>query len=78
LKDNEPRPFPGCGSEFDERGKRRMHQKPKLAEVRACQPWLEAEISAVHRQIIACPGLTKERGKFVAHVMADLQKGARF
>src|SRR5215216_6515152 len=27
------------------RGKRRIHQKPNLTEVRACRPWLEAELA---------------------------------
>src|SRR6266536_6677489 len=27
------------------RGKRRLHQKPDAAEVRACRPWLEAELA---------------------------------
>jgi len=43
---------------FEGRGKRRIHEKPTVAEVRACQPWLEAEISAVHPQIIVCLGAT--------------------
>src|SRR5689334_24284375 len=29
---------------FEERGKRRIHKKPNPTEVRACNPWLEAEI----------------------------------
>src|SRR2546423_1152989 len=29
---------------FVERGKKRIHQKPKTIEIRACEPWLEAEI----------------------------------
>jgi DNA polymerase len=37
---------------FEERGKRRLHKKPTAPEARACQHWLEAEISAVHPQVI--------------------------
>src|SRR5438270_3087441 len=29
------------------RGKRRIHEKPSALEIRACQPWLEAEIDLV-------------------------------
>lgn len=60
---------------FEERGKRRLHQKPRLGEVRACQPWLEAEMELVKPRVIVCLGataaqallgskfrLTKERG----------------
>jgi DNA polymerase len=68
---------------FEERGKRRLHKKPTITEARACQPWLEAEISVIHPQVIVCLGataaqsilgpdyrLTKERGKFVQHPWA--------
>ncbi|MGH8246912.1 MAG: uracil-DNA glycosylase family protein, partial [Gammaproteobacteria bacterium] len=31
------------------RGKRRVHQKPEADEIRACFPWLEAELAANSR-----------------------------
>lgn len=40
------------------RGKRRIHQKPTTAEVRACYPWLEAELDAVHPRLVVCLGAT--------------------
>src|SRR5678816_1812252 len=62
---------------FEERGKRRIHKKPNTAEIGACRPWLEAEISLIKPKIIVCLGataaqsllgsayrLTKEHGKF--------------
>jgi uracil-DNA glycosylase family protein len=68
---------------FEERGKRRLHKKPRATEVRACRPWLEAEVSVIHPQVIVCLGataaqsvlgpsyrLTQERGKFVQHSWA--------
>jgi len=39
-------------------GKRRLHQKPSAAEVRACRPWLEAEIHAVKPELVVCLGAT--------------------
>jgi DNA polymerase len=30
---------------FEQRGKRRIHKKPKADEIRACRPWLEAELA---------------------------------
>lgn len=63
---------------FEARGKRRLHKKPNGLEMRACRPWLEAEINLIQPQIIVCLGataaqtifggayrLTKERGQFV-------------
>ena len=43
---------------FEERGKRRLHQKPRMAEMHACQPWLEAEMELMKPQVIVCLGAT--------------------
>ena len=42
----------------DERGKRRIHKKPRYSEIHACRPWLDAEIEAVHPEVIICMGAT--------------------
>jgi len=68
---------------FEERGKRRLHKKPRMSEIKACRPWLEAEVSLIKPEVIVCLGataaqsvlgpqfrLTKERGKFVEHAWA--------
>jgi uracil-DNA glycosylase len=43
---------------FEERGKRRIHQTPKRWEVRACIPWLRAEIAVVEPEAIVLLGAT--------------------
>ena len=63
---------------FEERGKRRIHKKPRGIEVAACKPWLTAEIETVDPEIIVALGATaalslggrefavqKERGKLM-------------
>ena len=40
------------------RGKRRLHEKPRAHEVRACEPWLAAELEVVHPNILVCLGAT--------------------
>jgi len=40
------------------RGKRRLHEKPNVGQVRACRPWLEAEIEVVRPGIIVLLGAT--------------------
>ncbi len=40
------------------RGKRRIHEKPSPTEIRACAPWLDAEIEAVRPRVIVCLGAT--------------------
>ena len=43
---------------FSERGKRRIHQRPSRSEVRACNPWLHAEITAVRPRALVLLGAT--------------------
>jgi DNA polymerase len=44
------------------RGKRRIHQKPNAEEVKACFPWLEAEVEAIHPEILVCLGAVAAQG----------------
>ena len=41
-----------------ERGKRRIHAKPGVAEARACRPWLEHEVWLVRPKLIIALGAT--------------------
>ncbi len=43
---------------WEPRGKRRIHQTPRLSEIRACRPWLDAELAAVSPRVIVCLGAT--------------------
>jgi uracil-DNA glycosylase family protein len=43
---------------FEERGKRRIHQRPKKAEVDACLPWLRAELDVVRPRALVLLGAT--------------------
>jgi DNA polymerase len=43
---------------FVYRGKRRIHSKPSLRVVRACKPWLDAELKAVQPEVVLCLGAT--------------------
>ena len=66
-----------------ERGKRRIHKKPRYSEIRACRPWLEAEIALTRPQVIVCLGATaaqallgsdfsvmRRRGQFIPSSLA--------
>lgn len=66
-----------------ERGKRRIHKKPRASEIEACRPWLEAELELVKPNVLVCLGATaaqsllgrtfsvsRERGKFVDSPLA--------
>jgi len=41
---------------WEPRGKRRIHKKPRVSEMKACRPWLEAELRVVKPQILVCLG----------------------
>jgi uracil-DNA glycosylase family protein len=43
---------------WEPRGGRRLHKKPSRAEVKACHPWLGAEITAVAPRLVGCLGAT--------------------
>lgn len=66
-----------------ERGKRRIHKKPRYSEIQACRPWLDAELDRVQPQVLVCLGasaaqallgkefrVSRERGTFVESSLA--------
>ena len=68
---------------WEPRGKRRIHKKPRASEVKACRPWLEAELHAVQPAVVVCLGATaaqsvlgsafklmKQRGQLVTSAIA--------
>jgi uracil-DNA glycosylase len=46
---------------FEPRGKRRLHSRPNVGEIRACHAWLDAEIAAVRPRVVVCLGATAAR-----------------
>ena len=70
---------------FEERGKRRIHQKPGKREVDACMPWLRAELDVVKPTALLLLGataakallgesfrLTRCRGRSIESDLAEL------
>jgi uracil-DNA glycosylase len=43
---------------FEWRGKRRIHQAPRAEEIKACSPWIDAEVAVVDPEIVVCLGAT--------------------
>ncbi len=58
-----------------ERGKRRIHDKPNTTEVRACNPWLLAEIAAVEPRVIVCLGATAAQALLGRAFRVTAQRG---
>ena len=46
---------------FEERGKRRIHRTPRMSEMHACRPWLEAELQALSPTTVVAMGATAAR-----------------
>lgn len=49
---------------FVVRGKRRMHQSPKVTEIRACHPWVEAEIAQLAPDLVVAMGASAAQSLF--------------
>jgi uracil-DNA glycosylase family protein len=49
---------------FELRGRRRIHQTPRLSEIAACRPWLEAELTAIRPEVVVALGATAARALF--------------
>lgn len=43
---------------FEQRGKRRIHQKPNRTEIVACRPWLWSELEVVDPTVVVALGVT--------------------
>jgi uracil-DNA glycosylase len=67
------------------RGQKRIHKKPDLEQIRACTPWLEAELARIGPEVLVLLGataaqgvlgrafrVTRERGTFVDSPLAPL------
>ncbi len=70
---------------FEQRGKARLHKRPRPAEVRACAPWLREELRALKPDGVVLMGATaaqsifgasfrimQERGKLLASALAPV------
>jgi uracil-DNA glycosylase len=68
---------------WEPRGKRRIHKKPNSLEIKACRPWLDAELAAVKPRVLVCLGasaaqallgkdfrVSQQRGQFVESPLA--------
>ena len=55
--------------------KRRLHKKPTAAEVRACRPWLEAEIRLIKPRVIVALGATAAQALLGPRFKVTEQRG---
>ena len=68
---------------FEPRGKFRLHKRPPVTSIKACMPWLKAELEVVKPAVVVLLGataaqavfgakfrITRERGKLLQHELA--------
>jgi DNA polymerase len=60
---------------FERRGTRRIHEKPAVAHIDACRPWLEAEIAAVRPGVVVALGATAARALLHRTVRIGEERG---
>jgi DNA polymerase len=58
-----------------ERGKRRIHKKPRYSEIHACRPWLDAELRMVKPQVLVCLGATAAQALFGKDFSVSRRRG---
>jgi DNA polymerase len=60
---------------FEERGKARLHKRPKPGEVRACAPWLRAELELIEPEVLVLLGSTAAQSLLGASFRVTQQRG---
>jgi DNA polymerase len=63
---------------FELRGKRRIHQTPRMPEITACRPWLEAELQIIKPAVLGALGATAARAIFGPDFRLLKQRGLFF
>jgi uracil-DNA glycosylase family protein len=60
---------------FERRGKVRLHKKPNAEEIRACLPWLEAELTVVRPRVLVALGATAAQALLGSSFRVSRQRG---
>jgi uracil-DNA glycosylase len=60
---------------FTERGKRRIHATPQVTHIKACRPWLEAELTVVDPALIVCLGAVAAKSLLGTTFRVTQQRG---
>ena len=56
-------------------GKRRLHEKPNAAQVRACRPWLQAELAVIQPRVMVLLGATAAQSVMGPSFKVTQQRG---
>lgn len=62
---------------FEPRGKARLHKRPRPGEVRACAPWLHAELALIEPDVLVLLGATAAQSLFGPSFRITQQRGKK-
>jgi DNA polymerase len=60
---------------WEKRGKNRIHKKPNAEEIRACLPWLRAELQVLRPRVLVCLGATAAQALLGRDFRVTTQRG---
>lgn len=60
---------------FTRRGKRRIHATPRANEIKACRPWLDAELAHVQPEVVLALGATAAKALLGTSFRVTKQRG---
>jgi uracil-DNA glycosylase family protein len=63
---------------WEPRGKRRIHKKPRISEIKACHPWLGAELARIKPAVTVCMGTSAVQSLLGPKVTIGGAKGQVF
>jgi DNA polymerase len=58
-----------------ERGKRRIHERPRAEHIKACRRWLDAELAQVAPRVLVCLGAVPAQALVGRHVKVTQDRG---
>jgi uracil-DNA glycosylase len=58
-----------------EKGKRRIHKTPNADEIRACRPWMDAELALIKPRVLLCLGAIASKAILGAKFKVTVDRG---
>src|SRR6185436_20588692 len=60
---------------FEQRGKARLHKRPRPGDIRACRPWLDAELHELKPTVVVLLGATAAQALFGSSFRVTRERG---
>ncbi|MFZ5890670.1 MAG: UdgX family uracil-DNA binding protein [Myxococcota bacterium] len=62
---------------FEQRGKARLHKRPRPGEIRACAPWLREELAQIEPEVVVLLGSTAAQSIFGTTFRITAERGKK-